>query len=284
MPTRDPKLGPAPSPDQPSRTDWALAAPEQPHASAGQKMATRKPRDIEPEDVWRAQEFGSPTGSIGTRALTGRYGRWGSPWGNVPPALDAHLRSLVGYNRGKMYEMAEGGDAGKHHSALMRQAVDWGEQFTTAFGGPGTRKTSGDPFPYWERIGGGWPTGLVEARAARERGIELVEEAPGKWVWTGWEDDPEWKAYKEGVGHQRQLQAMQKVKESPDPFRTLFPAKDNPMMQLASAITGLEDQGPTYRPAATVVDPQDLDAGYLGRQSVSSAPSVKRSGYLDDEY
>ena len=106
-----------------------------------------------------------------------RYGKWGSPWGDVPPALEDHLRRRTGHNA---------------QAIRMRAGVD--------------KVPEGMEIP---------DTYLGNPDAS----IELVEESPGTWIWTGWEDDPQYKAWKEQQASQRQSVARSRTaQQAPQPI------------------------------------------------------------------
>jgi hypothetical protein len=206
--------------------------------------------------AFRAKEYGSPTGAITTATLNQRYGRWGRPWGNVPPALDAHLRRLTGYDRARMYEMvADEDDQGKDYANEMTS--------TSIFAPVGPVQSN-------------WPSRGVE----RSKDIKLVEEAPGRWVWSGWEKDPEFLAYKEGMGQQRMLAAQQRVKDQPEPWSSaIFKEEDEEMLNIARLFGSYEDRGQGLRYGQTEATkggsawPSDpSQEGYLGQQSAAFSP------------
>jgi len=205
--------------------------------------------------AWRAKEYGSPTGAITTATLNQRYGRWGRPWGNVPPALDAHLRRLTGFDRARMYEMVE--DEAHRGQDYAREMTNKG--FTGKL----------------HRLPLKWPSKGIE----RSKDIKLVEESPGKWVWTGWEKDPEFLAYKEGLGQQRMLAAKQRVKEQPEPWSSAIFKEDEEMLNIARLFGSYEDRGQGLRFGQTEATkggsawPSDpSQKGYLGQQSAAFSP------------
>ncbi len=211
--------------------------------------------------AWRAKEYGSPTGAITTATLNQRYGRWGRPWGNVPPALDAHLRRLTGFDRARMYEMV---DDESH------QGQDYAKEMTnTGFMGTLPKKQLN------------WPSTGIQ----RSKDIKLVEEAPGRWVWSGWEKDPEWLAYKEGLGQQRMIAAKQRVKDQPEPWSSaIFKEEDEEMLNIARLFGSYEDRGQGLRFGQTEATkggsawPSDpSQEGYLGQQSAAFSPIAQSS-------
>ena len=173
-----------------------------------------------------------------------RYGRYGSPWGQVPPALEDHLRRLTGMNAAHMrmeaglQELPEGKDR--------------------------------RPSPYWSFDQG--------PDLQRAKDVQLVHDGTG-YIWTGWEDDPEFIAYKEGLGHKRQLVAQQAIKDRPESWtRSLF-QEDNEMSQIARLFGELGDSTPQARrgstPAAGGTSSQwaatAATPGYLGQQSAAQS-------------
>jgi len=117
--------------------------------------------------------FGRSVTDRFARSRRQRYGRYGTPWGNVPDELDDHLRRQAGLNS----------------QALRMQAgiEDLPEGETEA------------PYGY-DQVD---PYDREGARLSVAEGWELVEEAPGRWIWTGWEDDPQYKAHKQKKGVER---------------------------------------------------------------------------------
>jgi len=240
--------------------------------------------------LYRAQEYGSPGGVISLETLNQPYGRWGSPWGVVPPELDAHLRSLTGYDRAMMYKMARGEDAYAGYS---------GQHFASAQ--PGIKRPTSVSAP---RVGGAgdvsapamsggfsgpdpppqWPT---SAKAAIAPGIQLVEERPGKWIWTGWQDDPEYRAYIEGVSSQRQAAARGRLTEGAPHWSTqlLQRREGQEATQIADLFGALGVQEPKQRLGQTEATGGapfgggPSSAGYLGMESARQAPASKRSGF-----
>jgi hypothetical protein len=100
-----------------------------------------------------------------------RYGYYGSPWGNVPPELEDHLRSQQGLNATAL-RIKAGVEMGAYDADAEVSEL-WDENNNAIQG-----------------KGAGW---------------NYTEESPGNWIWTGWENDPEYIAWKEGrTRHRRE--------------------------------------------------------------------------------
>jgi len=98
-----------------------------------------------------------------------RYGKYGSPWGDVPAALEDHLRRRTGYS----------GSALRYFAGAEELPPGMGQP-PLAIGNP-------------------------------DSAMQLIEESPGKFVWTGWEDDPQYLAYKEQQAGSRQAVARERT-------------------------------------------------------------------------
>jgi len=201
-------------------------------------------------DLQAAARTRQPPPETYAAARRQRYGMYGSPWGNVPPALEDHLRRQGGVNA----------------SALRQQAgllpVAEGKSIA-----PNPRSVYGD-------------YSVNSPSLAVAPGWELVEEAPGRWIWTGWERDPEYIAYKEGLKQQRQSVAQQAVKDRPESWSTALFKEDNEMSQIARLFGELGDAAePVARRGSTQATggagqwgATPETPGYLGQQSAALAP------------
>ena len=179
---------------------------------------------------------------------------FGSPWGKVPPELEAHLRSLTNVDKAKLDEI----------DRLQREEkLDWWEA--------------------WDKVGGAFRGGGM---GGLPEGIELVEERPGHWIWTGWQDDPEYLAYKEGLAQQRQLSAAEQVRSAGPHWGAQLPGNEGRTAMLAELFAA-HDPSTATRPGSTeatragaIASPST--AGYLGMQSAQFAPSGRRAGLPEE--
>ena len=110
--------------------------------------------------------------SIYSQARNSRYGEYGSPWGKVPPALEDHLRRRTGISGQNLRWRSGAGKGAGGSNDGSRSSLHIGEVDET---------------------------------------MSLVEESPGKWVWTGWEDDPQYRAYKQQSAGARSSAAKQRA-------------------------------------------------------------------------
>ena len=216
------------------------------------------------ETLWREKTWGPQSGwgvkpsgeatppSMRRGGIRGsRYGVFGSPWGDVPPELDAPLRSTTGYDSARLYEMER---------LMEEEGLDW-----------------------WDAYGRAAPH---EGVTPAGKGMRLVEEKPGHWSWTGGENDPEYLAYKEGTSQQRRLAAHEKLRQSGQHWSQSLPSskeEDSVLSQLFAAHEGppqLRAGQTAATKAGSVGSP--MQPGYLGMQSARFAPGVRRrGGYID---
>jgi hypothetical protein len=130
-----------------------------------------------------------------------------------------------------------------------------------------------------------WPTTGLQP----SKDITLVEEAPGRWVWSGWESDPEYIAYKEGLTYQRMQAARQRLQEQPKWSTELFKESDE-MVAIAQLFGAYGDLGQGFRSGQTEATrggsqwPSDpSQEGYLGQQSAAFSP-IAQSAPPKKEY
>lgn len=98
-----------------------------------------------------------------------KYGQYGSPWGDVPPALEDHLRSLTGVS----------GTALRANAGVTPLAE--GQEMPLM--------TAGQPAEF----------------------MKLVDDGTGRQVWTGWENDPQYLAYKQQQASARSSAAKERM-------------------------------------------------------------------------
>lgn len=259
----------------------------------------------------RTRQVGSAIDQLGKQ----RYGVFGAPWGDVPEALDRHLREVVGVSPDILQQLQEDVNAGRVNTLyaeekMKRYATDEdvgpsaepgsgqspgeegfvGGDFSDGLMGDGPSMSSGggggggnqmgpdlgadDPLvkKTGKKYSGKVEMLMMQALAGeRDEGIRLVETRPGYFEWKGWENDPEYRAYIEGLGAQRSAAARGRMAAGP-------PQMAGPMMkgsggydQLKQLYATQDARAPT-RPGGTeatkpgaVVYPDT--PGFIGQQA-----------------
>lgn len=244
---------------------------------------------------------------------TQRYGVFGAPWGNVPEALDKHLRSVVGVDQAILEELSEDVAAGKIDQGGLYAMEEVAHTAPTSPddagppAAPGSSSTPGSqghvpgdfseghmdsgnsmgPSPssgaaatpaipgptkknkhYTARI-----ENLTERALAGERdeGIKLAEVSPGVFEWTGWENDPEYRAYIEGIGAQRSQAARGRMAAAPQQMAGPTMKGSGAYSQLEQLYATQDSRAPT-RPGQTEATKPGAVAysdtpGFIGQQS-----------------
>lgn len=280
----------------------------------------------------RTEQASAAVQQIGSQ----RYGVFGAPWGNVPEALDRHLREVIGVDPAMLGDLAAAVEAGEDIGPLYSEekrdeyyetAEDSGPSAPAGSSStPGTAGYVGGDFSggRMDPSGGGAGmdvgtgtgqepaqemasgtkvlvpktgrtySGKMEKLAAkamegeRDEGIRLVEVRPGIFEWQGWENDPEYRAYIEGLGAQRSQAARGRMAAAPQQMA-------GPMMKSSGAYSQLEQlyatqdpraptrpgQTPATKPGAVVYPDTP---GYIGQQAAEGGPQRRTQKTALDQF
>jgi len=208
------------------------------------------PSAITPPQEWYQKQLGPGGRPPSARKPLSKqdYGVYGSPWGNVPKGLENHLRSLTGINADDLREVEQ---------LMVDEGLDWYDA-TRRVGIQGTPQSDA---------------------------MKLVDQGGGKWLWEGWEDDPEYRAYKEGLGAQRAELARAKGDKQPALMPTLpTTGTYSQLEQLYAA----HDAEPVTRPGRTEATRPGAEVlgdtpGLIGQQAAAQAQTRAKTA-LDRYY
>jgi len=179
------------------------------------------------------------------------YGAFGTPYrGNLPGKLDDNIQLTLSAPKARIDAIIKGVESGDGSIHALQKSLD--DMYSEG------RDMLGRKAP---------------------KNARLTEVRPGTFQWTGWEDNPEWKAYREGMAEHRRsaAQAKQAAGQQRGAMPTLQSSGQYAQLQdLFAAHEGgggaRPGQTPATKPGAV---PYSDTPGFVGMQAAAYSPSAK---------